>query len=97
MTLTRPSSTFLHRISLPFFCAVPLGTPIEPEGLRSVPSAGPYYVSSHVPGEEVVLRRNPNYDGSRPQRADAIRIVLGAGLEGSLAARRRPRSTTSPS
>jgi ABC-type oligopeptide transport system substrate-binding subunit len=49
-----------------------------------VPSAGPYYVSSHVPGEEVVLRRNPNYDGPRPQRPDAIRVVLGGGLDGSL-------------
>ncbi len=82
--LTRPSSTFLHRISLPFFCAVPLGTPIEPEGLPRVPSAGPYYVSSHVPGEEIVLRRNPNYDGPRPQHPDAVRIVVGAGLAGSL-------------
>ena len=84
VTLARPSSTFLNRISLPFFCAVPLGTPIEPEGLRSVPSAGPYYVSSHVRDEEIVLRRNPNYNGPRPQRPDAVRIVLGGGFAGAL-------------
>jgi ABC-type transport system substrate-binding protein len=83
--LTRPSSSFLYRLSLPFFCAVPIGTPIDPEGLRKVPSAGPYYVASHAPGEEVVLRRNPNYRGSRPQRPDRVRIILGAGQAGTIA------------
>ncbi len=65
--LTRPSPTLPARLSLPFFCAVPIGTPIEPAGLRKVPSAGPYYVATHAPGEEIVLRRNPHYPGPRPQ------------------------------
>jgi YVTN family beta-propeller protein len=84
LRLSRPASDFPTRISLPFFCAVPLGTPIDPEGVRDVPSAGPYYVSSHVPGTEVVLRRNPNYSGPRPRRPDAIRITLGTGQAGTL-------------
>jgi ABC-type oligopeptide transport system substrate-binding subunit len=82
--LTGPASNLPARISLPFFCAVPLGTPIDSDGLRRVPSAGPYYVTSHVPGEEIVLRRNPNYRGPRPHRPDAIRITLGSGQAGTL-------------
>jgi ABC-type transport system substrate-binding protein len=60
-----------------FFCAVPVGTPVDPEGLPSVPSAGPYYVASSVPDEEIVLRRNPNYGGSRRRGANELRIRLG--------------------
>ena len=85
MTLTRPSSTFLHRLSLPFFCAVPLGTPTDREGLRRVPSAGPYYVASYAPGDEVVLRRNPNYQGARPRRPDQVRITLKARQAATIA------------
>jgi len=85
MRLTRPSSNFLYRLALPFFCAVPVGTPIEPEGLRKVPSAGPYYVASHAPGGEVVLRRNPNYHGPRPRRPDQVRITLNAGQAATIA------------
>jgi len=77
ITLVEPSRSFLHRIALPFFCAVPIGTPIDPDGLRRVPSAGPFYVAAHIPDEEVVLRRNPNYGGSRRAGPDEIRIALG--------------------
>jgi YVTN family beta-propeller protein len=84
LRLARPVSDFPARISLPFFCAVPRGTPIDPDGLRRLPSAGPYYVSSFVPGQEVILRRNPNYRGARPRRPEAIRISLGTGQAGTL-------------
>jgi YVTN family beta-propeller protein len=77
--LTRPSPSLLARLAMPFFCAVPIGTPIEPAGLRKVPSAGPYYVATHAPGDEIVLRRNPNYRGFRPHRPDEIRIAVSAG------------------
>jgi ABC-type oligopeptide transport system substrate-binding subunit len=76
ITLVEPSSSFLHRIALPFFCAVPIDTPIDPDGLRRVPTAGPYYVAAHVPDEEVVLRRNPNYGGSRRASPNELRIAL---------------------
>jgi peptide/nickel transport system substrate-binding protein len=49
LRLIRPSASFLTRMALPFFCALPEGTPIDPEGLRKVPSAGPYYVSERTP------------------------------------------------
>jgi YVTN family beta-propeller protein len=85
LRLRRPASDFPARISLSFFCAVPLGTPIEPEGLRKVPSAGPYFVASHLPGEEIVLRRNPAYEGPRPHRPDELRIALARGQDDALA------------
>jgi len=84
-TLVEPSSNFLERIALSFFCAVPEGTPVDPDGLPKVPSAGPYYIASNVPGEEVVLRRNPNYGGSHPGAADELRIRLGVSQEKTVA------------
>jgi YVTN family beta-propeller protein len=83
--LTEPSPTLPARLALPFFCAVPIGTPIEPTGLRKVPSAGPYYIAVHAPGEEIVLRRNPRYPGPRPRRPDEIRIAVSAGQAKSVA------------
>jgi YVTN family beta-propeller protein len=82
--LTRPSTSLLARLALPFFCAVPIGTPIEPAGLRKVPSGGPYYVAVHAPGDEIVLRRNPDYPGFRPRWPDEIRITVSAGQAASV-------------
>ena len=82
--LRRPAPDLPTRLSLPFFCAVPPGTPIEPEGLVKVPTAGPYYVASHVPDQEVLLRRNPGYAGSRARRPDEIRILNGRDAKGPL-------------
>ena len=64
--LTHASPDILSRLALPHFCAVPPGTPIEARGVSHVPSAGPYYVASYTPGQGAVLKRNPNYHGSRP-------------------------------
>jgi peptide/nickel transport system substrate-binding protein len=83
--LARPSPNIAAVLALPFFCAVPTGTPIDPAGLRKVPSAGPYYVATHRPGEDIVLRRNPAYLGPRPNRPDQIRIAVAAGQAKSVA------------
>jgi ABC-type transport system substrate-binding protein len=85
LRLINPSSTLPQRIALSFFCAVPEGTPPDPEGLPQVPSAGPYYIASHVPDEEIVLRRNPNYGGSQRGTADELRITLGVSQKKSVA------------
>ncbi|MBA3428318.1 MAG: winged helix-turn-helix domain-containing protein [Actinobacteria bacterium] len=77
ITLVKPASDFPARIAMPFFCAVPLNTPIDPEGVRKIPSAGPYYIAEHDPNERIVLKRNPNYQGSRPQRLREIHIRIG--------------------
>ena len=70
--LTRPSLDLTSRLAMPFFCAVPTPTPIDPRGVRVVPSAGPYHVASYIPGRRLVLRPNPNYTGTRPRRLDRI-------------------------
>ena len=76
--LERPVGDLAARLAMPFFCPVPLGTPIDFKGLTNIPSAGPYYVSSYVPNRQIVLVRNPNYHGSRPRRSQTIRITPAA-------------------
>jgi ABC-type oligopeptide transport system substrate-binding subunit len=83
ITLLAPAPDFLARLAQPAFCAVPSNTPIERTGVRVVPSAGPYYVVSYTPGQGVVLRRNPDYHGSRPHRF--ARIELRVGISGQRA------------
>ena len=73
ITLTSPAADLPTRMALPYFCAVPVETPIVANGLQEpIPAAGPYYLASHVAGVVAVIKRNPNYGGSRPQRLDAI-------------------------
>jgi peptide/nickel transport system substrate-binding protein len=77
--LKRASPDFPARIALPFFCAVPSGTPLTPGGERVVPSAGPYYVASFTPGQGAVLKKNPNYTGARTRHLSEVDVVLGVG------------------
>jgi oligopeptide transport system substrate-binding protein len=73
ITLKRPAPDFPARISMPPFSAVPLGTPLPPHGIdKPLPSAGPYYLASHVGDSQEVLRRNPNYKGDRPHKVEAF-------------------------
>jgi len=74
-TLIRPSPDFLERLALPYFCPVPLDTPLLSGGVEDFPppGAGPYAFSGFIfNGEYAILKRNPNYGGSRPRRLDAI-------------------------
>jgi peptide/nickel transport system substrate-binding protein len=69
--LSAPSGDLLARLTLPFFCPVPLGLPSDPEGIGAPFSgAGPYYIASWSRGGELVALRNPHYHGSRPQHVD---------------------------
>src|SRR5215207_8381816 len=79
--LTRPVPTLPARLAMPQFSAVPPNTPIRPEGVDLVPSAGPYYTDSYTPGRGLVLRRNPNYGGERPQRLEEIRYEFGVSAK----------------
>ena len=47
--------------------------------MNNVPAAGPYYVASYTPRQGAVLKRNPNYHGSRPHRLDEIDYRVGIG------------------
>jgi SARP family transcriptional regulator, regulator of embCAB operon len=75
--LVRPSGDLLARLATPYYCAVPLGTPVRPTGVETVPAAGPYYVAVYAPGVRVVLRRNPGYQGPRPHRLEVIDLAIG--------------------
>ena len=78
--LTAAAPDLMARLAEPFFCAVPSDTPVDPQGVRVIPSAGPYRVASYTPGQSIVLTRNPNYHGSRPHRLARIELrveILG--------------------
>lgn len=86
--LIRPSPDFLERLALPYFCPVPRNTPILAGGVQffSPPSAGPYAFSGFIfNGEYAILKRNPNYGGSRPQNLDAIGFREGVDTEAAVA------------
>src|SRR5262245_17047662 len=72
ITLLRPAGDFLTRLSMSYFCPVPLDEPVVPSGLTgAIPSAGPYYTAS-IEGHRTVLLRNPHYAGPRPRHAARI-------------------------
>ena len=78
--LTAPSPTLPARLATQWFSAVPPHTPIDPNGVEGIPSAGPYYIASADPKGDLVLKRNPNYGGDRPAGLSEIDITLpGAG------------------
>jgi ABC-type transport system substrate-binding protein len=76
--LTRPAPDFPTRTTLPFFCAVPPTLPPDPEGVRSLPGAGPYYIAEYRPLERVIIRRNRFYRGNRPHHVDGFEVDLRA-------------------
>jgi YVTN family beta-propeller protein len=75
--LRAPAGDLPARMALPAFCAVPTNTPVSSAGERTIPSAGPYYVSSYMPGRGVVLLRNPNYHEKRPHHFARIELTDG--------------------
>ena len=79
ITLRAPSGTFLARLSLPAFCPVPVGSARIRGGVNDppLPRSGPFYVSDHVSGQYLILKRNPNYPGPRKTGADAIVWLTG--------------------
>jgi peptide/nickel transport system substrate-binding protein len=82
--LTDASSDILSRLALPLFCPVPPDTPVAVTGVNTVPSAGPYYVAAYKPEQGAVLKRNPNYHGSRPHVFDEIDYETSIGAAQSV-------------
>jgi YVTN family beta-propeller protein len=82
--LSQPDGGFLAKVANGAACAVPRDTPAV-RGLNDIPSAGPYYVASYTPRQQLVLQRNPNYGGERHHRLEQIVIAIGVdparGLE----------------
>lgn len=83
--LLRPVPDFTARMTMPFFCAIPLGLPITREGASApLPSAGPYYVARWEPGRALELVRNPLYRGGRPHHASRFVYTIGESWERTL-------------
>ena len=65
---------------MPFLCAVPTSLP-PVEQFAPIPSAGPYYISSHDIDQLIVISKNPNYHGPRPQRFDTLEYYFNLNEE----------------
>jgi peptide/nickel transport system substrate-binding protein len=75
--LTEPDGGLLDKLAMPFFCAiVPSATPVNPQGVNTLPGAGPYYIASRTVGKQIVLKSNPYYKGNRPHRSDTIVMTM---------------------
>lgn len=88
ITLSKADATFIAKITMPFFQAMSTRLPrakkvISVSKVTDLPSAGPYYVSFREPNRTVILKRNPNYKGSRPANADAVEFRANINEEAS--------------
>jgi YVTN family beta-propeller protein len=75
--LVAPAPDLPARLAMPYFCAVPVGTPLDPRGVRTLPGAGPYRLAAFAPGQGAVLLRNLYYRGARPHSVDRIVLIDG--------------------
>jgi peptide/nickel transport system substrate-binding protein len=85
LTLNQPAGDFLWILTLSFFAPVPkeyaagYGVGARYDGY--VVGAGPYKVATYIPGETVVLDRNPNWDPAtdplRKAWVDRIQVKFG--------------------
>ncbi len=74
--LSKPDGGLLARLADGSACAVPVDTPVA-RGMNNIPSAGPYYIASYTPRQQLVLEQNPNYRGGRPHRLAQIVVAIG--------------------
>jgi ABC-type oligopeptide transport system substrate-binding subunit len=81
VTLTKAAPDFLARVAMPFFCAIPANTPHDPNGVLTLPAAGPYYVAERVPNKSILLKANPYYKGKRPHNVAQISYTIGNSLD----------------
>ena len=84
INLKKPRPDFASIVSMPFFGAMSLKTPIDPNGVKTPASGGPYYIKSRDIGRTVVLARNKFYKGNRPHNPNSITINVNTNLDTSL-------------
>src|SRR5205823_6023174 len=62
LTTAGPVADLVERLAMPFFSALPAGTPLADFDTQRhpIPTAGPYYISYQNTGWQTVVRRNPN-------------------------------------
>ena len=84
VVLNTQAPDFLARLTMPFFCPLPVGTPAVAEGLSApLVGSGPYYVKEWTKNRTAVLERNPNYRGSRVANPDRIVYTFGNTADAS--------------
>lgn len=82
ITMAKVAPDLLARITMPFFAAIPLNTPINAEGVGAPrASCGPYYYKSWDKGRQIVMARNTFYKGPRPSNPDQIVENIGIALD----------------
>ncbi len=75
--LTQKDGGLIDKLAMPFFCAIdPAKTPVDPQGVKTLPGAGPYYIASRTVGKQLVMKVNPYYKGNRPHRAGTIVFTM---------------------
>jgi ABC-type transport system substrate-binding protein len=82
--LLQPDGSFLAKMAMNFFCPIPKGTPINPDGIDTFASFGPYYVASRQVGRQMIVKRNPNYHNGRPANIDTFVFTMNTNLDQSL-------------
>jgi peptide/nickel transport system substrate-binding protein len=82
--LLHPDGSLLSKLAMNFFCPLPKGTPVNPDGINSFSSFGPYYVASRQVGRQIITKTNPNYKGTRPHNIATFVFTANTNLDQSL-------------
>lgn len=83
--LTDVAPDFLTRVTMPFFCPLPVDTPANRElDTAPVPGSGPYYLKDWTRRRLARIARNPYYAGPRAANVDEIQITIGVALDATV-------------
>jgi peptide/nickel transport system substrate-binding protein len=86
ITLRSPVGSFLKRMTVPWTCPVPPGSPAAAVENGSLLQSGPYIVSKYVPDRQLVLKRNPVYNAKQlGNRGHFDTITIDIGVDSSQA------------
>src|SRR5215210_749124 len=77
ITLEHAAPDFLARVAMSFFCAIPVNLARDPNGVETLPGAGPYYIAERTVNKSLLLKKNPYYRGKRPHNLAQIAYTVG--------------------
>ena len=95
--LTEPDGGLITKLAMPFFAAIPVDLAHDPNGLNTLPGAGPYYISDRTVSRQLVLKRNPYYKGDRPANADTMVFTMNTNAQQTYLQVRSGQFATDPS
>src|SRR5205807_5376305 len=84
--LQKPDSTFMSKLTMPFFQATSRKLPLDREvstasAPNQIPTAGPYMLAYNDPNTTTQIRRNPYYRGPRPRFLKGVTLYWNQQLE----------------